>query len=48
MKKKAKPKPRHTWRINPKTRIKENKKNYDRKRERKKILKQLDWFGDKS
>jgi len=50
MKKKAKPKARHTWQINPKTRIKENKKKYDRKNQRKevkKILKQLDWFGEK-
>jgi len=49
MKKKAKPKARGVWKINPKTRVKPSKKKYSRKEEQKKarkVLRNLDWFGD--
>lgn len=45
-----KPKPRHTWKINPKTRVEKSKKTYSRSEERKQVLKALkriDWFGEK-
>ena len=48
-KQKPKPKPRHTWAINPKTRIVKSKKTYSRTEEKKKvhgIVKQIHWFGE--
>ena len=43
------PKPRHVWRINPKTRVKPSAKSYKRSDEKKKEkswLDELSWFGD--
>ena len=43
------PKPRHVWKVNPKTRIKKSKKTYSRAEARKqvrKIVKKIDWFGE--
>ena len=48
-KKKALPKPRHVWGINPKTRVKPSDKSYKRSEEKKKKKSWLDdlyWFGD--
>ena len=45
------PKPRHTWKINPETRVKPSEKIYHRPDEKKKQptwLNELDWFGDKN
>ena len=48
-KKKAAPRPRHVWAINPKSRVKPSGKKYKRPAE-KKIEKswtdELGWFGD--
>ncbi len=45
------PKPRGVWQINPKTRVRKNKKVYSRSEERRKIHRRttdkLDWFGEK-
>ena len=45
-KKKALPKPRHVWEINPKSRVKDSDKKYNRTRQRKKKswTDELDWF----
>lgn len=49
-KKPKKPKPRHVWAINPKTRVKKSAKLYDRAKEKAKardLVSRLDWFGEK-
>ncbi len=48
-KKKSLPKPRHVWKINPKTRVKPSKKNYRRSKEKRKKKSWIDdiyWFGE--
>mgnify|MGYP001564342851 CR=1 FL=1 len=41
-KKPSAPKPRHVWRINPKTRVKKSEKSYKRGREKKREKSWLD------
>ena len=46
-KKPSLPKPRHVWKINPKTRVKASDKSYKRSGEKKKEkswLDELEWF----
>ena len=45
------PQPRHTWGINPKTRVKPSAKIYDRKKGKKtkpSWIDSVDWYGDQS
>ncbi len=43
----SKPKVRHTWAINPKTRVKKSGKTYNRAGEKKKTRTDgIDWFGE--
>lgn len=44
-KSKKPPKPRHTWEINPKTRVKKSAKQYKRSRDKKKKQSWLDDIG---
>ncbi len=44
-KKKALPKPRHVWGINPKTRVTPSKKKYDRSAEKKRLEEDRDLSG---
>ncbi len=50
MEKKKAPKPRRSWKINPKTRVKPSDKTYERPAEKKKTKKnladQIHWFGE--
>ncbi|MBN1689119.1 MAG: hypothetical protein JW893_08470 [Candidatus Omnitrophica bacterium] len=40
------PKPRHTWAINPKSRVKPSGKAYQREKGKKKTwVDEIDWFG---
>ena len=43
------PKPRRSWKINPKTRVKPSNKTYSRPGEKKKEktwVDEINWFGD--
>ena len=44
------PKPRHTWKIKPHTRVKPSEKIYHRPAEKKRPgwVDPVDWFGDKN